>query len=806
MTQLVLGRVASNVDPSYVAAVQNAINIVNQNSSLLVGIGGQIQKQQLPINVINAPGSPIGGNYSYDGLQRSITLNSGQVGTDILQGVIGHELGHLNFPGLTNGTTQLDLPSYGKENLHNVLDIYPTFNNVTNFPTSDIQNELSFRQQTLALTQALGLQPDPKEISIINTLQSALAQQNATQSDQQNAATSEAGIKSTNATGAGLYDLATGNPAATSDGQSSLELAGEQSPSISGGLGSFTSGTAFNSDSTTFTSESGAFSSGDVESAGTPFQFGGIGTSFLGPSVPTFANPEFSPTSFNPSDVPPPFNPLVPIPGVFAPTDPNFTLPDIPAPDVPNFNFPDVPSPDTPTFTIPDIPAPVAPPVAVPDTPPPVAPPPDAPPVFVGGFDGGGSFGGGSYAPVVLDLAGKGIKITPLSSSNSFYNLSNDGYQHRTAWAGAGNAVLFIDPNNTGKITEANQVIFTDWDPTAKNDLQALEDVFDTNHDGKLDAGDAAFSEFKLMVTNADGTTTVETLAQAGITSIDLNANSVNQSFTDGSSIDGETTFTKSNGTTGTAATVAASSGLPSSPAITVSRPIRSRCAMSLGSASGRPRATTSFARPISWASRRASSRASRQSVLRPDHRGEARTDRRGGEPFRAAGAQGRRLCASLVLADRSGARLMSRANRDREFLPAALEILETPPSTARRAFLLTLCAFTVIALAWSYLGFIDIHAVAQGKIEPKGRVKVIEPLEPGKILKLNVRNGSHVASGDALVELDPVEARADETASAQAVAAGLAEIARRKAALRAVNLADLNVRPSPAIQWDDIF
>jgi hypothetical protein len=86
--------------------------------------------------------------------------------------------------------------------------------------------------------------------------------------------------------------------------------------------------------------------------------------------------------------------------------------------------------------------------------------------------------------------------------------------------------------------------------------MQALEDVFDTNHDGKLDAGDAAFSQFKLMVTNADGTTSVETLAQAGITSIDLNANSVNQSFTDGSSIDGETTFTKSDGTTGTAATV----------------------------------------------------------------------------------------------------------------------------------------------------------------------------------------------------------------------------------------------------------
>ena len=189
------------------------------------------------------------------------------------------------------------------------------------------------------------------------------------------------------------------------------------------------------------------------------------------------------------------------------------------------------------------------------------APPPPPPAVSVATVPDGfqsylGNYFSTSYQPVVLDLAGKGIKITPLTSSNSFYNLSNDGYQHRTAWAGAGNAVLFIDPNNTGKITEANQVIFTDWDPTAKNDMQALEDVFDTNHDGKLDAGDAAFSQFKLMVTNADGTTSVETLAQAGITSIDLNANSVNQSFTDGSSIDGETTFTKSDGTTGTAATV----------------------------------------------------------------------------------------------------------------------------------------------------------------------------------------------------------------------------------------------------------
>ncbi len=155
----------------------------------------------------------------------------------------------------------------------------------------------------------------------------------------------------------------------------------------------------------------------------------------------------------------------------------------------------------------------------------------------------------------MLDLVGKGVKITPLTSSNVFYDMTGDGYQNRTAWAGAGNAVLFLDPNNTNAITQANQIIFTDWDPSATTDMKALLDVFDTNHDGKLDAGDAAFSEFKLMVTNADGTQTVETLAQAGITSINLIANATNIPQPDGSSINGETTYTTSSGT-GTVATV----------------------------------------------------------------------------------------------------------------------------------------------------------------------------------------------------------------------------------------------------------
>ena len=56
---------------------------------------------------------------------------------------------------------------------------------------------------------------------------------------------------------------------------------------------------------------------------------------------------------------------------------------------------------------------------------------------------------------------------------------------------------------------------------------------------------------------------------------------------------------------------------------------------------------------------------------------------------------------------------------RDREFLPAALEILETPPPPLPIALMSTIGACALAALVWSYFGRLDVHATAQGKIEP---------------------------------------------------------------------------------------
>ncbi|MGJ4907506.1 FG-GAP-like repeat-containing protein [Bradyrhizobium sp. HKCCYLS2033] len=168
----------------------------------------------------------------------------------------------------------------------------------------------------------------------------------------------------------------------------------------------------------------------------------------------------------------------------------------------------------------------------------------------------GGSWGWSGGYPVVLDLTGQGIHVTPRGASNQYFNMAGDGYQHATAWAGAGNGVLVLDLNGNGVIDQANQVNFTLWDPTATSDMEALLDVFDTNHDGKLNAGDADWTKFKVLVTNADGTTQLETLQKLGIASIDLTADNQTRQLSDGSSINGTTSYTRTDGTTGTAADV----------------------------------------------------------------------------------------------------------------------------------------------------------------------------------------------------------------------------------------------------------
>jgi hemolysin D len=95
-------------------------------------------------------------------------------------------------------------------------------------------------------------------------------------------------------------------------------------------------------------------------------------------------------------------------------------------------------------------------------------------------------------------------------------------------------------------------------------------------------------------------------------------------------------------------------------------------------------------------------------------------------------------------------------------FLPAALEILETPASPAGRAVAGTICLFLVGALAWSIVGQVDIVATAQGTVIPVGNSKVVQPLEAGVVRAILVTDGDHVRAGQVLFELDVTVAAAD--------------------------------------------
>lgn len=120
----------------------------------------------------------------------------------------------------------------------------------------------------------------------------------------------------------------------------------------------------------------------------------------------------------------------------------------------------------------------------------------------------------------------------------------------------------------------------------------------------------------------------------------------------------------------------------------------------------------------------------------------------------------------------------------DHEFLPAALEIMEKPPSPGFRWLMLILCSLFAIALAWSILGRVDVVAIASGKVIPAASVKIIQPIEIGTVRAIHVRNGQRVRRGQLLIELDPTLAGADEAQASQGLLSARIARARNDALL----------------------
>src|SRR5262249_43189184 len=120
------------------------------------------------------------------------------------------------------------------------------------------------------------------------------------------------------------------------------------------------------------------------------------------------------------------------------------------------------------------------------------------------------------------------------------------------------------------------------------------------------------------------------------------------------------------------------------------------------------------------------------------------------------------------------------------QFLPAALEILETPASPVGRALAGTLIALFALAVVWASFGRLDIIATASGKVVPSTRTKTIQPLEAGIVQAIRVDDGDRVTAGQVLIELDGTVAVAELRRAAHDLLSAQLDVARLSA-LRAV-------------------
>ncbi len=120
-------------------------------------------------------------------------------------------------------------------------------------------------------------------------------------------------------------------------------------------------------------------------------------------------------------------------------------------------------------------------------------------------------------------------------------------------------------------------------------------------------------------------------------------------------------------------------------------------------------------------------------------------------------------------------------------FLPAALSLQHTPVHPAPRRVAMVLMVLFVIALVWSWVGQVDIVAVAPGRIIVGERTKLIQPLERSVVKRVLVKDGDHVVAGQPLVELDPTSANADKTNVQEQLKAVSSDMLRARSLLHAM-------------------
>jgi RTX calcium-binding nonapeptide repeat (4 copies) len=152
-------------------------------------------------------------------------------------------------------------------------------------------------------------------------------------------------------------------------------------------------------------------------------------------------------------------------------------------------------------------------------------------------------------SPLILDLDGDGIEITPLSGALTFDH-DADGVRTGTAWAGADDGLLVHDLDGNGLIDSGrelfgNNTVLANGQKAA--DGYAALRALDANTDGAVDAADAQFAGLRVWRDlDQDGVSDAGellSLEEAGISQINLAKTAFSQTLADGTRLDGQASF-----------------------------------------------------------------------------------------------------------------------------------------------------------------------------------------------------------------------------------------------------------------------
>ncbi len=165
-----------------------------------------------------------------------------------------------------------------------------------------------------------------------------------------------------------------------------------------------------------------------------------------------------------------------------------------------------------------------------------------------------------TYSPLVLDLDGDGVEVSKLAygegGSSTYFDMDNDGYAERTAWASGGDGILCIDRNNNGKIDGQSELF---GNTSTYADGFANLKQYDSNNDNKITSADTQWSNLRIWVdANSDGLVDageLKTLSELQITQVNLSSTTLTNTYNNENPVSATSTFVM-NGATRTVSDV----------------------------------------------------------------------------------------------------------------------------------------------------------------------------------------------------------------------------------------------------------